>query len=217
MMLSASYALFDSISEQTAKLRGEILAAESCPLPHGRRFYLAPDGDDLLPGTTPETAWRSLDRLEKETFLPGDAVLFERGGSWRGRFRAMGGVTYSAFGDGAKPRIIGSPENGADPEKWQEVAPDVWRYQTKFAADVGGIVMNGGERHARKIVLDYSGLAPVDFVTKQPFGGYAELAEDLVMWHDLGGDVVENADGGWLYLCSKKGNPGARFREIEFL
>lgn len=47
----------------------------------------------------------------------GDAVFFERGGLWRGYLDCAEGVTYSAYGQGEKPRIYGSPENGADPNK----------------------------------------------------------------------------------------------------
>lgn len=48
-------------------------------------------------------------------------VLFERGGLWRGQLSTVEGVTYSAYGEGEKPRFYGSPENGTGESKWSLV------------------------------------------------------------------------------------------------
>ena len=77
--------------------------------------------------------------------------------------------------------------------------------------------MNRGAAHGLKLVVNYEGETPVDNVTHEPFVGLENLTEDLMFWHDLGGDVINNPDGGYIYLCSKSGNPVERFEEIEFL
>ena len=68
-------------------------------------------------------AWANLSNpklLPWSNFLkPGDGVLFERGGLWRGELVCATGVTYSAYGEGPKPKIISSPESGVGADKWQ--------------------------------------------------------------------------------------------------
>lgn len=217
MMFTATHAIFDEISEHTAELRARILAAEDAPLTGRRCFYVAPDGDDGDDGLTPDTAWQTLSKVNAADLQPGDAVLLERGGLWRERLTAKAGVRYGAFGDGDKPKIYGSPENGAGAEKWEEVLPDIWRYRTKFAGDVGNIVFDDGARHARKVIARFADGKMTDSITGEPWEGASSLKGDLDMWHELGGDVTENPDGGWLYLRSHRGNPGARFSSVEFL
>ena len=137
------------IAEIRATPNMEVKAGAECR-------YLSGKGDDAADGKTPATAWRTTERLEKENLAPGSFVLFERGGVYRGGFRASKGVTYTAYGKGAKPRIYSSPENGADPAKWERTdAPNVWRYKIG-ANDVGTIVFDGGAAHAIKIIPVYN-------------------------------------------------------------
>jgi hypothetical protein len=51
-----------------------------------RTFYVdAARGEDALDGRKPESAWRSLARVNRALLAPGDQVLFRRGLTWRGR------------------------------------------------------------------------------------------------------------------------------------
>jgi len=182
--------------------------------------YLSEKGDDGADGKTPATAWRTTARLGREKLPEGSFVLFERGGLFRGGVKASAGVTYTAYGKGAKPRIYASPENGADPAKWEKTdAEDVWRYKIG-TADVGTLVFNDGEAHAIKILPVYNGDGTfTQQYGKRPFNnGYKDLAEDLHFWHDYSAktDFRPFAKGtGYLYLYSKV-NPGERFASIEF-
>ncbi len=105
-----------------------------CPAcPEGTIYHVAANGDDdndgLGPG--PDRAWRSLDKVNQQIFAPGDFVLFRRGDEWRGQLfiRASGTpaawITYGAYGEGAKPRILGSIQA----EGWTAVTghPNLWR------------------------------------------------------------------------------------------
>lgn len=71
-------------------------------------------GTDTNAGTTPAAAWKTLDRVNKAAFKPGDTVRFACGGTWRGQFAppssgASGApIVYGAYGAGAMPRIDGS-------------------------------------------------------------------------------------------------------------
>ena len=85
----------------------------------GTAYYVSNKGNDGNDGLSPDTAWATLDRVNEAPLQYGDAVFFERGGVWRNTtVETKEGVTYSAYGEGAKPRICASPENGGDPDLW---------------------------------------------------------------------------------------------------
>lgn len=84
-----------------------------------RTYYVDPAGDDSRTGTSPEAAWRTLERAEahlagSRTAMPGDVVLLRRGAVFSGslRIRASGvpgrPVVVGAYGEGARPVIQGS-------------------------------------------------------------------------------------------------------------
>ncbi len=49
----------------------------------GRSFYVDPAGNDTNVGTSPNSPWRSIAKLNALGFQPGDTVYFKRGGTWR--------------------------------------------------------------------------------------------------------------------------------------
>ena len=83
----------------------------------GTSYYVANDGNDNNNGLTPETAWATMDKVDSANLKNGDGVFFKRGDLWRIQpIICKDGVTYSAYGEGEKPRIYASQENaiGAD-------------------------------------------------------------------------------------------------------
>ena len=180
------------------------------------RRYLSAKGDDAADGLTPQTAWRTIERLNREKLEKGTYVLFERGGLFRGSVKTCPGVTYTAYGAGPKPRVTPSPFDGADPAKWEKTdAQDVWRCQVG-TDDTGTLVFDGGRAHAIKIVPVYI----KDGSFSQQYGGrpfnkgYADLYGDLHFWHDYSAKTKfqPHAKGsGYVYLKSKE-NPGSRFK-----
>ena len=217
MLMSPSASLFAQLHDSSEELRRSILSTSHEPAPGKKLFYISPSGNDENDGLSPKSAWRTPGALASHRIPSGSEVLFERGGIWRGKFRAEPGVTYSSYGSGEKPRIYGSELDGAVTGHWREVAPDIWRYSRKLSGDCGGIVFDGGRKHAVKITQSFENGDPVDFVTKKPFSGFEDLTEDLTFFHDLGRERVSNDEGGRIYLCSKEGDPAERFSEIEFL
>ena len=75
-------------------------------------YHVSPTGDDALSGLSPTNAWQSLDALNAQTFLPGDSILFERGGIWHGMLHLKGSgaegaaLVVGAYGDNSQPRPI---------------------------------------------------------------------------------------------------------------
>ena len=204
------------LEERAARLRNEIDRAPS--LPAGEKtFYIRADGDDSADGKTPRTAWKTAAAPEKHALKAGSTVLFRRGDTFRGGFRALPGVTYSSWGEGDKPVVTASPFDGAETGSWTEVCPSVWRYSEKLRDDCGGIVFDGGAAYGQKKVVNRESGEPLDSVTREPFRGYFDLTGDLSFWHDLGGEVIHADGGGYVYLRSESGDPARRFRRIEFL
>src|SRR2546421_7500278 len=79
-------------------LQGLVVAIESleCRRLLAATYYVGASGNDAWAGTTPQTAWRTIARVNSKDFNAGDKVLFE------------GGKTFSAAG--AKgPELLTNP------------------------------------------------------------------------------------------------------------
>lgn len=198
-------------------------------------YYVSNSGNDANDGLTPETAWATLNKVNTANLLRGDGVYFERGGTWRGQLWAQEGVVYSAYGEGAKPNIYASPENGADPNKWSllEGTDNIWVYHMDMM-DCGILVFNDGESWGTKVTPYYMDGYLSTINEGQAFDVRTELTEDLMFFSeadsilydgapfrymimDLGdrGEYPEEVVGT-LYLRCDAGNPGEVFDSIEF-
>lgn len=173
------------------QMREKIYQAESeYPKIKGTTYYISNNGDDRNSGTSPEEPWATWDNFERQPLKAGDAVLFERGGIYRGYHRGCSGVTYSAYGVGAKPRLIGATENAAK-LVWKETdRKNVYLCEKKFPYPIG--------------------IATFDNETKigvSKMLGTDELKKDL--------DFFSDYKTGEFFLFSEKGNPSEVFFDIE--
>lgn len=80
----------------------------------GTTYYVdSLGGDDGNSGTSENSAWKSLDKVNATTFAPGDKILFKAGGSWNGRLWPKGSgehgnpIVIDMYGTGSKPLIAG--------------------------------------------------------------------------------------------------------------
>lgn len=158
----------------------------------GNKWYVSEqNGNDQNDGRTPETAWATIQTMvaNEGKFEKGDAVLFERGGVYRGRFMAKPYVSYGAYGTGDKPCIYNSPANLATVE-WQKTdRENVWKYDG-FDSDVGIVIFDHGKVLGRK----------------KCFG-----ADDLRLNYDF----YYDKETGTLYLYCEKASPAEGFTSIE--
>lgn len=66
-------------------------------------------GDDGNSGTSPESAWQTLSKVNSVTFSPGDSILFIRGGEWTGQLTPAGSgssgspIVMDAYGSTSLP------------------------------------------------------------------------------------------------------------------
>lgn len=206
----------------------------------GTSYYVSNNGNDLQDGLTPATAWATLNKINTTDLKSGDGVFFERGGLWRsepwqakpphcddGVLYAQKGVTYSAYGEGEKPKIFGSPENGADPTKWKllDSTKNIWVFY-KDIQDCGGIIFNYGMSMALKTCAFWDGSQyykssdgrnvdipriPLDVKSLENLRFFNEI---YYPGKEAGGYFSTK---GKLYLRCDKGNPGSVYSSIEFI
>jgi len=88
----------------------QITFDSSIPVSVISTYYInAINGNDASAGTTQNTAWKTVAKVNAYTFIPGDTVLFRRGDTWNERLVvAQSGIsgypiTYSNYGVGANP------------------------------------------------------------------------------------------------------------------
>ena len=128
-----------------------------------RTFYVDSEtGRDSNDGQAPDQAWQSLDQVNAAELKPGDAVRFKSGGVWRGSLVPASGdadapITYTSFGQGPKPRILGSLPRSRT-EDWVQVRENVWatlpqdiqlqsaprNITDPLTVDVGNIIFDDG-------------------------------------------------------------------------
>ncbi|MBQ8508921.1 MAG: hypothetical protein IJ493_03340 [Clostridia bacterium] len=201
----ADKAYFDELDAKAAAMRDAVLYTESeyTVGEGGKIYYFSETGDDSNDGLSEETPMKTLDKLNVLPLNAGDVVLFKRGDMFRGVIKTRSGVTYSAYGEGAKPIINSSRRNYADPALWLETQyENVWVCTEKLV-NVGIVALD----HTGELGK-YDELVGTRMVAgTNNFNGAADMNEDLQVWSDLATNK--------LYFYSTEGNPGERFESIE--
>ena len=196
----------DVISEQMKK---DVLGTKNTQdiygsLMSGNTYYISEkNGSDDNNGKSPETPLKTLAALEKKLRFPkkGTAILFERGGVYRGHVNMLQSCIYGSYGEGEKPIITASPKNFADPALWKVTeVPNVYELTDKLA-NVGVMAFN----HDLTQHGNYDALYGIPRYHGKHVSGYANLAKDLEFY----------PTNDTLYLYCEGGNPGERFKSIE--
>ncbi len=196
----------------------------------GKKIYVSPYGNDTNSGLNEDSPVKTLTKANS-LVSSGDVVLLERGGEWREKIIGKKGVTYTAYGTGAKPILNGSVDNGADSKKWTLVYEDsntgskIWKYHYEDWLDVGEIVFNEGEGYALKDLPDCTtdGKYVVYGNRQLEYDYTKELDKNFEFFHNISGKYTSdgyidcNNSKGELYLRCDNGNPGKVFRSIEFV
>ena len=168
------------------KRKDEIRSSPDSLTISGNTYYVSNGGDDAADGRSPESAWKTLERVNKAELLRGDGVLFCRGDLFRGRIEAREGVSYGAYGDGEKPRLFGWDKNLGDPALWVEVDSQhhIWKL-TEEILDVGTLVFGDDECCSRKLIPSYvNGVFVCRDDESRVFDKAREMTRDLdLYWH----------------------------------
>ncbi|MDX9981298.1 MAG: hypothetical protein RBU25_14835 [Lentisphaeria bacterium] len=124
-----------------------ILGALAMTVTLGAREFFVDSlhGGDAQAGTSPAEAWQSLARVNGADLQPGDTVRFARGRQWRGYLTPKSGsegapVTYTSYGEGEKPLLLGSVAQD-NPEDWVPAGENRWATRPPEYRD-GEVVMD---------------------------------------------------------------------------
>ncbi|CAD7779329.1 Right handed beta helix region [Candidatus Methanoperedenaceae archaeon GB37] len=90
-----------------------LLSLTNVSLPaYATTYYVdATNGNDFNNGLSPETAWKTISKVNSMDFKPGDTILFKRGEIWREQLIVPSSgtegnpITFGAYGEGEKPII----------------------------------------------------------------------------------------------------------------
>lgn len=230
-MIRVSNDFLNSIDSLCDTRKAEILNAKDDINIIGNVYYVSNDGDDENSGRSPDTPWRTLNKVSSADLNKGDGVLFRRGDLFRGFIKTRAGVAYAAYGDGDKPKFYGWDKNLADRELWELYDPKhrIWKLK-ELILDCGTLVFNGGETHCRKLIPSY---IKSKFVCRndesRDFDMSSEMTNDLdmVCFYDerlteepSKGEsfpipLIDDNSYGELYLRCDKGNPADVYTDIE--
>lgn len=164
---------------------------------NGTVYYVSNGGDDQNDGLSPETAWATLDKVNKTVFTSPVTILLKRGDEWRGYIDVRSDMTFSAYGEGLKPKIIAAYD-ASDSGKWVETATkNVWRYDNALPdPDIPMVVYNDGETYGiKKTALE-------------------DLNEHLDFVYNSK-RINETEYDNKLYVYCEKGNPAKVFKTIN--
>lgn len=221
---AATKELLKDIDLEAEKLKKEILESKTDVTVKGKRYYVSEKhGDDANDGLSPETAWKTTKNVNDGPVTYHDGVFYERCGIYRGQIKCKAGVTYSAYGEGEKPKIYGSPENGAGEEKWSlvEGTDNIWCYY-KPMKETGLIVYNEGEAYSVKEIPSFvNGKYVLRNSPEVEFDVKKHISFDLGHFNKQDGTLTDDklpnmGVPGPLYVRCDKGNPGKIFNSIEF-
>lgn len=93
-------------------------------------YYVSNSGDDSNSGLSPLKPWKTMAKVNKFIFKPGDKICFEKGGVWRDSLIVQSGspnayVEYTSFGLGSKPLLLGSIQKNKTSD-WKKLSENIW-------------------------------------------------------------------------------------------
>ena len=77
-----------------------------------KTYFVSAQGNDSADGLSVATAWKSIEKVNSVTFLPGDRILFRKGDTFYGQIAVKGSgeegrpITMSSYGDGSGGPVI---------------------------------------------------------------------------------------------------------------
>jgi hypothetical protein len=165
-------------------------------------YYIdATAGKDANDGRSPETAWKSLSKVNATTFQPGDEILFKAGCAWDGQLWAKGSgapgrpTRIGKYGEGAQPLIRG---NGAVEDTVLLKNQEYWEIQDLE------ITNTGASRAVRR---------GVHVIAKNSGDLHHIYLQNLTV-HDVNGSFRDKVNGGIHYSSIGDSKP-SRFVDLR--
>jgi hypothetical protein len=121
---------------------------------HATNYYVKKSGNNNNTGLTNLQAWATLEKVNGSSFWAGDTIFFNRGDKWREQLtvpssgNSRANITFSAYGVGAKPIIMGSDLV----VNWKDIGSNKWASPLSvkpnaiyFNGVVGTLVVSPGD------------------------------------------------------------------------
>lgn len=207
--------MISEVDVRAQKLKESVHNTPNTVTAYEKYYYVSPNGNDSNSGTSPQSPWKTLKKVNAVGFTAGSTVFFERGGLWRGSLRILPGVTYTSYGEGEKPTFYGSLYDGADASLWTLVdgTENIWKFRYDML-DCGSVVFNHGEYHSDKETPSYKDGIYLHRNSSKVFDFKTDISENLGIFCDNRKELSKECP---LYMRCDEGNPGELFDSIEFM
>ena len=190
-------------------------------LGRGTTYYLDCEaGSDAASGTSPQAAWRTLEKIAATTFQPGDSVLLRRGVRCHGMLWPKGSglegrpIRLGAYGEGPLPVIEAAGAEAAiklfDQHHWQ-----IENLHARGGSPFG-VLVTGTKGHLRHFRLRNLLVEDVTGVAKSKSSGLvAVLAPEALQMEDV---VIEGVTARrttqWAGIIVRGGSATSRIRNV---
>ncbi len=203
----------------------------------GTVYYISNNGSDDNDGCSPESAWATPYRAMTAKLQYGDAVLFERGGTWHIDVETnlgdisrnhgyADGVHVGAYGDGEKPVLRGDIERANEAAFWElyyeKNGVKIWK-ASEALRDSAVIVFNEGETYAKEVfpwlnnAMEYVNPDGTAFVVENALDKNLTFC-NLLHFEEGIESVCNRIDSyarGELYLRCDEGNPAEVYETVS--
>lgn len=167
-------------------------------------FIDAENGDDSNSGHLARKAWKTLAKVNKTEFQPGDKIFFKAGNEWNGQLELKGCGTAEAsiqvnkYGEGKNPAIHGKGE------KLHTLLLHNFEYWEVRNLE---ITNTGKERKERRRGV---------IVSAEDFGDCNHIVLDSLEIHHVNGSLVKSDGGGSAIIWQNKGDSiKTRFVDLQ--
>ncbi len=210
-----------------AVLTTQGLSAASASATTCSTYYVSSSaGSDSNDGCSTSTPWQSLTNVNATTFVAGNQILFQAGGSWTGELHPLGSgasgspIVLSNYGTGAAPIIAGGGAAAAvylyDQHDWTVQNLEITNTSTTTAQRAGVLAQNDLTTILHGIHLVNNTIDKVSGhwqngdsqpVTTSAISFDLTDANKTAGWDDvlISGNTLANDDAGGIYLGSPIG------------
>lgn len=156
-------------------------------------------GDDSSNGLSITSAWKSIDRVNRQAFEPGDHILFKAGTRYTGQLKPQGSGSYEPQSSKIKPIVIDKYADGEKPRIDAE-----GKYQSAL------LLENVGCWEVNNLELTNTGktVEPLRYgaqIRIQNFGTARHIYLKNLYVHDVNGSCVKEDGGGVAIVWENRG------------
>ncbi|KJR46650.1 hypothetical protein UF75_2944 [Desulfosporosinus sp. I2] len=97
-------------------------------------YYVSNSGVNSNSGMSEDSPWQTVEKVNSTAFVAGDVIHFKSGDAWREQLRPASGnengyITYTSYGVGDKPLLLGSV-NRSNKDNWKYEGNNIWILQS---------------------------------------------------------------------------------------